>query len=58
LYHEFIVLGSDGLYGEMTNEEIVTLVDQYRAESVDNMSERVRNAVLDRIATFYGFTLT
>ncbi|ETK73365.1 hypothetical protein F441_20163 [Phytophthora nicotianae CJ01A1] len=51
---EFVVLGSDGLFGELKNEEIVQLVDQFRDQGVQNVSQALREAVLERIAEIYG----
>ncbi|KAK1929872.1 putative protein phosphatase 2C 48 [Phytophthora citrophthora] len=53
---EFVVLGSDGLFGELKNEEIVQLVGQFRDQGVQNVSQSLREAVLDRIADIYGTT--
>ncbi|KUF95447.1 Serine/threonine-protein kinase TNNI3K [Phytophthora nicotianae] len=46
--------GSDGLFGELKNEEIVQLVDQFRDQGVQNVSQALREAVLERIAEIYG----
>lgn len=51
---EFLVLGSDGLYGEMSNEDIVRLVSHYRESGVANTSMALRAAVLERVAKYYG----
>ncbi|KAJ0409258.1 hypothetical protein P43SY_006755 [Pythium insidiosum] len=51
---EFVVLGSDGLYGELSNEEIVDLVDKFREEGEENVSTALRCAILDRVAEYYG----
>ncbi|RLN27209.1 hypothetical protein BBO99_00001818 [Phytophthora kernoviae] len=53
---EFVVLGSDGLFGELKNEEIVQLVSQFREQGVENVSLALREAVLERIAAIYGTT--
>ncbi|KAJ8575537.1 hypothetical protein ON010_g3673 [Phytophthora cinnamomi] len=53
---EFVVLGSDGLFGELENEEIVELVGRFRDEGVQNVSQALREAVLERIAEIYGTT--
>lgn len=53
---EFVVLGSDGLFGELKNEEIVRLVGQFRERGVENVSLALREAVLERIAGIYGTT--
>ncbi|OWZ18514.1 Protein phosphatase 2C [Phytophthora megakarya] len=53
---EFVVLGSDGLFGELKNEEIVQLVGQFRDQGVQNVSQALREAVLERIAAIYGTT--
>ncbi|KAE9116213.1 hypothetical protein PF010_g9051 [Phytophthora fragariae] len=53
---EFVVLGSDGLFGELKNEEIVQLVGRFRDEGVQNVSQALREAVLERIAEIYGTT--
>ncbi|KAG1700668.1 hypothetical protein DVH05_011529 [Phytophthora capsici] len=53
---EFVVLGSDGLFGELRNEEIVQLVGQFRDQGVQNVSQSLREAVLERIADIYGTT--
>ncbi|GMF18454.1 unnamed protein product [Phytophthora fragariaefolia] len=53
---EFVVLGSDGLFGELKNEEIVQLVGRFRDEGVENVSQALREAVLERIAEIYGTT--
>ncbi|KAG7400956.1 hypothetical protein PHYBOEH_003867 [Phytophthora boehmeriae] len=53
---EFVVLGSDGLYGELKNEEIVQLVGEFREQGVENVSLALREAVLERIAAIYGTT--
>ncbi|KAL3658399.1 hypothetical protein V7S43_016535 [Phytophthora oleae] len=53
---EFVVLGSDGLFGELKNEEIVQLVGQFRDQGVQNVSQSLREAVLERIADIYGTT--
>ncbi|GLE03168.1 hypothetical protein PINS_up012047 [Pythium insidiosum] len=51
---EFVVLGSDGLYGELSNEEIADLVDRFREEGEANVSTALRRAILDRVAEYYG----
>jgi hypothetical protein len=53
---EFVVLGSDGLFGELKNEEIVQLVGRFRDQGVQNVSQALREAVLERIAEMYGTT--
>ncbi|KAF4134553.1 Protein phosphatase 2C [Phytophthora infestans] len=53
---EFVVLGSDGLFGELKNEEIVQLVDLFRDQGVQNVSQALRETVLERIADIYGTT--
>ncbi|GMF19297.1 unnamed protein product [Phytophthora lilii] len=53
---EFVVLGSDGLFGELKNEEIVQLVGKFRDEGVQNVSQALREAVLERIAETYDTT--
>ncbi|KAL4130254.1 hypothetical protein PRIC2_006260 [Phytophthora ramorum] len=53
---EFVVLGSDGLFGELKNEEIVQFVGQFRDQGVQNVSQALREAVLQRIAGIYGTT--
>jgi pyruvate dehydrogenase phosphatase len=53
---EFLVLGSDGLYGEMTNEEIASEVDVLRQQGVENVSQSLRTSVLERIAKYYGLS--
>lgn len=53
---EFLVLGSDGLYGELSNDEIVRLVARFRKEGVANVSAALRAAVLDKIAAIYGIS--
>lgn len=53
---EFLVLGSDGLFGEVSNDEIVQLVARFRKEGVANVSVALREAVLDKIAAIYGIS--
>lgn len=53
---EFLVLGSDGLFGELSNDEIVRLVSRFRKEGVTNVSAALRAAVLDKIAAIYGIS--
>ena len=53
---EFLVLGSDGLYGELSNEEIADMVAEFRASDVENVSLALRTSVLERIAAQFGFT--
>lgn len=55
---EFLVLGSDGLYGELSNLEIVKMVAQYRKDGVANVSVALRTSILERIADYYGLTAT
>lgn len=50
------MLGSDGLFGELKNEEIVQLVGRFRDDGVQNVSQALREAVLERIAEIYGTT--
>ncbi|DBA05104.1 TPA: hypothetical protein N0F65_000792 [Lagenidium giganteum] len=53
---EFLVLGSDGLYGEVNNEDIVNMVAEFRDKGVENVSMALRSAVLERVAKVYGFS--
>ncbi|KAG7380349.1 hypothetical protein PHYPSEUDO_007276 [Phytophthora pseudosyringae] len=53
---EFVVLGSDGLFGELKNEEIVQLVGRFRDQGAQNVSQTLREVVLERIAEIYGTT--
>lgn len=53
---EFLVLGSDGLYGEMSNQEIVRHIAAFRANGVPNVSVALREAVLERVSQYYGFS--
>ncbi|TMW58474.1 hypothetical protein Poli38472_010033 [Pythium oligandrum] len=53
---EFLVLGSDGLYGELSNQEIAQMVDKFRVQGVENVSQALRASVLERIAEYYGFS--
>lgn len=53
---EFVVLGSDGLFGELANEEVVKLVAHFRAKGAANVSLALREAVLNKIAGIYGIS--
>uniref|UniRef100_K3XAU4 protein-serine/threonine phosphatase n=1 Tax=Globisporangium ultimum (strain ATCC 200006 / CBS 805.95 / DAOM BR144) TaxID=431595 RepID=K3XAU4_GLOUD len=55
---EFLVLGSDGLYGEMSNQEIVDMVAKFRDEGEANVSMALRTAVLERVSQYYGFSVS
>lgn len=55
---EFLVLGSDGLYGEMTNEEIANEIDALRERGVENVSQALRETILERIAKYYGISVS
>lgn len=53
---EFLVLGSDGLYGEMGNQEIVEMVSKFRDEGEENVSMALRTAVLERVSHYFGLS--
>lgn len=53
---EFLVLGSDGLYGEMSNQEIATQIAHFRDEGEENVSLALRASVLERVSQYYGFS--
>jgi pyruvate dehydrogenase phosphatase len=52
---EFLVLGSDGLFGELSNEEVAEKVAFFRKQGVENVSQALRTEVLTRVAECYGF---
>lgn len=53
---EFLVLGSDGLYGEMSNLDIAQHVAKFRDAGEPNVSAALREAVLERVSQYYGFS--
>ncbi|GAB9471943.1 Protein phosphatase [Globisporangium polare] len=53
---EFLVLGSDGLYGEMSNQEIATQISRFRDAGEENVSLALRTSVLERVSQYYGFS--
>ncbi|TYZ58294.1 hypothetical protein PybrP1_003780 [[Pythium] brassicae (nom. inval.)] len=54
---EFLVLGSDGLYGEMSNMDIARHVAKFRDAGAPNVSAALREAVLERVSQYYGFSV-
>lgn len=54
---EFLVLGSDGLYGEMSNLDIVRHVAKFRDAGEANVSAALREAVLEQVSQYYGFSV-